>query len=100
MYTGASITITNSCLDFLLPPCPVAPTQLKGIAAGLTVQGIRTTKYSFCADDGKVVDIILHNVFFMSRKDQYSCCVLETLQRIHAIPPMVLIPLSLNGSRT
>ncbi len=38
--TGASVTVTNSKLDFILDLHPVQPTKLQGITSGLEVKGI------------------------------------------------------------
>jgi hypothetical protein len=61
--TGASITITNSISDFSEPPQPVKPTTLKGIASGLSVQGIGTERYSFMAEE-ETIELLLMNVMY------------------------------------
>jgi hypothetical protein len=65
--TGASITITNCKTDFMTTIDPVQPAQLKGIASGLTIEGIGSVNYSFLADDGSVQDVTLHNVLYVPK---------------------------------
>ncbi len=62
--TGTSITVTNCKMDSTTAIDPVQPAQLKGIASGLSIEGIGSIQYSFLTDDGSVQDVILHSVLY------------------------------------
>lgn len=68
--TGASYTITSHIDDFLRPPSPLPSINMQGIGAGLVVEGVGHARYTFHADDGTFVDIILQNVLYVP-----ACCI-------------------------
>lgn len=73
--TGASISITNCKSDFTTPVDPVQPATLKGIASGLSIEGIGSVQYSFLTDDGTMQDLTLHSVI---RSEMFSAPFVPT----------------------
>jgi hypothetical protein len=65
--TGASISISNSKEDFVSEIHPVYPTKLKGIAAGLNIEGISRVCYEFLADDGSILKVVLENALYVPK---------------------------------
>jgi len=63
--TGASISITNNLRDFISTPTPVQPTTLKGIASGLAVKAIGTTRYILTTDNGAPATITLPHTLYV-----------------------------------
>jgi hypothetical protein len=68
--TGASYTITHCLEDFTHPPSKLPSTRIQGIGAGLAVEGAGPAKYILRADDGTLVEIILHHVLYVP-----ACCI-------------------------
>jgi hypothetical protein len=71
--TGASISITYDKSDFDNDIEPVQPTMLKGIAAGLSVQGIGNATYHFTTPDGTILPVTLRNILYVP---QCKVCLL------------------------
>jgi hypothetical protein len=52
LNTGASVSISPFKSDFITPIHPVPNIIIKGIASGLSVQGVGTISYSFLNNEG------------------------------------------------
>ncbi len=65
------------------------PTQLKGIAAGLTVQGMGTAVYKFCSDNDEIVALPLKNILYVLERPVRLLCP-RHLAEIQTFPLMVL----------
>jgi hypothetical protein len=65
--TGASISITNTKSDFITDITRVQPSTLKGIASGLSIEGIGSVAYTFKNDNGRYQEIILDNVLYVPK---------------------------------
>lgn len=63
--TGASISISPYRSDFISPIRPVQKVQIKGIASGLTVQGIGDLQYKIYNDNGEEQLILLRNSLYV-----------------------------------
>jgi len=72
--TGTSITITNSLDDFQGPLLHVPPMQLKGIVAGLMVQGMGSAVYKFCSDNDEIVALPLKNILYVLERPVRLLC--------------------------
>jgi hypothetical protein len=63
--TGATISVTNCTADFVTPIRPVQHTTLQGIAAGLSIKGLGTAKYSIRDDSGAQQDLVIPDVLYV-----------------------------------
>jgi len=63
--TGATISVTNCTADFVTPIRPVQHTTLQGIAAGLSIKGLGTVKYSVSDDSGTLQDLVIPDVLYV-----------------------------------
>jgi hypothetical protein len=65
--TGASITLTTYKTYFITPIQPVQAIEIKGIAAGLQVEGYGDVKYSFINDEQELQSIMLKCCLYMPK---------------------------------
>jgi hypothetical protein len=63
--SGASVSITPHLSDFVSPPSPVQPAEIKGIASGLQIHGMGDISYTFTNDLGQPQTLILHNCLYV-----------------------------------
>jgi hypothetical protein len=63
--TGASISLSPHKTDFLTPIRPVQNVQIKGIASGLTVEGVGDLFYTFRNDNGELQTMVLRDCLYV-----------------------------------
>jgi hypothetical protein len=63
--TGASVSVTNCSADFITAIRPIQHTTLKGIAAGLTIKGLGTVRYTVRDDSGREHTITIPEVLYV-----------------------------------
>jgi hypothetical protein len=63
--SGASVSMSPHLGDFINPPHPVQPAEIKGIASGLQIRGIGNISYTFTNDAGKLQTLILHDCLYV-----------------------------------
>ena len=63
--SGASVSIMPHITDFISPPSPVQPAEIKGIASGLQIKGIGDITYTFTNDNGDTQTLLLHNCLYV-----------------------------------
>jgi hypothetical protein len=63
--TGASVTITPFCSDFVTPLQPVQHITIKGIASGLKAEGVGDVSYTFVNDSGNEQTLTLQNCLYV-----------------------------------
>jgi hypothetical protein len=63
--TGASVTITPFCSDFVTPLHSVQHITIKGIASGLKAEGVGGVSYTFVNDSGNEQTLTLQNCLYV-----------------------------------
>jgi hypothetical protein len=81
--TGASIGITSTKSDFILPITPVQNTTLKGIASGLSIHGIGTVSYHILDDAKRPLKIIIPGVLYVPDSPCRLICPRQLLATSH-----------------
>ena len=80
--TGASVSCSFNRHDFISLVRPTQPTNIKGIASSLTVQGIGTVVYHITADDGTLIPLRIPNVLYVPDCPTRLICPRQILHNV------------------